>query len=86
MKTVLTLLTSLVFLSLAACKQPQQVRAKIFERQEVDSNKLMIKYSYIVKDRTYVDSLTTQNRIIDSEHIYITIDPSNPQKGIPAFK
>ena len=79
-----TLLPLLVMVCLfSACRQQQQLKAKIFERKELKGNRLMIRYQYLVNQTTYTDSATVANVIIDTDSISVIIDPSNPGKSIP---
>lgn len=70
---------------LSACKHKEQVKAKIFERKEVNKNRLIIKYRYVAGDRIYIDSASVRNIIIGNDSINIIIDPANPQRSLPDF-
>ncbi len=85
MKIKLSVLYLLIFLFLAACKEHQNVKAKIFERKEIRGDKLMIKYNYVANGQLYIDSATINNRVIPGDSIIVTIDPSNPRKGSLKF-
>ena len=79
-----TILRVLVMFCLfASCGQQQQLKAKIFERKDLKGNRLMIRYQYLVNEKTYVDSATVANVIINTDSISVIIDPSNPGKSIP---
>ena len=69
----------------AGCGQQQQVKAKIFERRDLQSNRLMIRYQYLVNDKLYIDSATVANVVINTDSIFVIIDPSHPEKAIPDF-
>jgi hypothetical protein len=67
-----------------SCKQQQQpLKGRIFERKEVDSTMLMIKYRYVVNGKENIDSVTINNRKIDNDSINLMTDPSNPGKAVP---
>ncbi len=68
-----------------ACKDRLKLKAKIFERKEVQGDKLMIKYKYVANGQFYVDSATVENKIIASDTINVTIDSSEPEKSSPQF-
>ena len=80
---ILILLISFLTVS---CGGSEVVKAKIFERKEVNDKTIMIRYQYAVNDQVYSDSLTMNNKVINSDSISIKIDPSNPSKGIPQFE
>lgn len=82
MKSYLPTLMAAIFF-LTACRQHQQVKAKIFERRELSKNRLIIKYKYLAGDRIYIDSASVKNTIIGSDSINVIIDPSLPGKSLP---
>ena len=75
--TILVLLTS----SLIACNSKQTATAKIFERREVEENKLMIKYAFNVEGRSITDSTIIDNKILNSDSVSVTYDPANPSEN-----
>lgn len=84
MKSILKSLFPLLFLFLLlACKDEQKLKAKIFERKEVEDNRLMIKYKYNAKGRSFIDSATIKNIVIANDSINVIIDPANPGKASP---
>jgi hypothetical protein len=60
------------------CDSKQTAAAKIFERREVEGNKLMIKYAFTAKGQSIIDSTILDNKVLNSDSISITFDPSNP--------
>lgn len=74
-----------VIFSILACRDQQQVRAKIFERKEVSENRLIIKYQYTLAGKTYIDSASVKNVVIGNDSINLIIDPANPQRSLPDF-
>lgn len=71
--------------SILACRDQQQVKAKIFERKELSENRLIIKYQYTLAGQTYIDSASVKNIVIGNDSITLIIDPSNPQRSLPDF-
>ncbi len=87
MKIILKRLLPFIFLSLfLACKDRQKLKAKIFERKEIQDDKLMIKYKYVANGQSYIDSATIENKVIGSDTINVTINPSEPEKGSPQLQ
>lgn len=81
MKSALpSLIIAFVF---CACGRQQQLKAKVFERRELKGNRLLIKYHYDFDNKSYIDSATLPNVVINSDSIFIIIDPSHPGKSIP---
>ncbi len=86
MKALLPVLSLVTFLFLlVSCRGGENVKARIFERREIRNDKLMIKYRYVIKEQSYIDSAMIENRIISGDSIDVTIDPSNPRKSSPEF-
>jgi hypothetical protein len=78
------LIVLLIFCVAAGCKN-QSLRGRIFERKEVDGNKLLIKYKYQANGKESIDSITINNRKLNSDSINLVSDPANPGKAIPDF-
>jgi hypothetical protein len=68
---------------LSACKNQQQVKAKIFERKELGQNRLVIKYKYLIDNKIYIDSASVRNTVIGNDSINIIIDVTNPAESLP---
>ena len=68
---------------LLGCKDQQIVKAKIFERKEIEKDRLLVKYVYLLNNQLYHDSAIIKNVVIGNDSIRVIIDPSNPAKGIP---
>ena len=77
------LIAAIFFVS--ACSQKKQVKAKIFERKQVNKNRLIIKYRFAERNKIYIDSASVRNIIIGNDSINLIIDPANPEKSIPDF-
>ena len=73
---VFIIISSALFL---ACNNERSIKAKIFERKKVGSNKLMIKYSYTLNEKSFTDSATLANTVIEGDSINIAVDPSEPR-------
>ncbi|MDB5246090.1 MAG: hypothetical protein JWQ40_484 [Segetibacter sp.] len=72
---------------LAACQQQQkEVQAKIFERRALDDSSLVIKYTYTVENKTWIDSATIKNIVISKDSINLIPNPSKPNAWMPDFK
>jgi hypothetical protein len=80
MKISLNILVLLTF-SLIACNSKQTATANIFERREVEENKLMIKYAFTVEGKSITDSTIIDNKILNSDSVSVTYDPSNPSEN-----
>ncbi len=76
------LVSLIVFIS---CGKQQKVKARIFERKQVDKNRIMIYYEYSLNNKTYRDSEIIRNFVINKDSIDLIIDPSSPGKGVPDF-
>jgi hypothetical protein len=63
-----------------SCNNKQRTIAKIFERKEIDGNKLMIKYSFITDGKSITDSTIIDNKVINGDSIFISYDRSNPSE------
>jgi hypothetical protein len=81
-----TLLLIFVVFLFSRCGNRQEVRAKVFERKEIESNRLIIKYGYQVNGKTFTDSAVIKNVVIGGDSINVIIDPDNPEKGLPDLK
>lgn len=77
--------TAMIAALFAACGQQQQVKAKVFERRQLQNNRLMIRYQYEVNNKPYTDSATVVNVVINTDSIFVITDPSNPARAIPDF-
>ena len=66
-----------------ACNSDQTTKARIFERRQIDSTEIMIKYQYTVDSRQYVDSATISNIILPQDTITVKVSSSNPAKSTP---
>jgi hypothetical protein len=75
----------LIVFFLSCLHKQQQVKAKIFERKEIDNNRLLLKYKYQSGATTYIDSVTVRNFVIANDSINIIIDPDKPQRSLPDF-
>jgi hypothetical protein len=78
LKVLIILLTFIT----AGCKR-QPLKGKIFERKEVDGQRLMIKYRYVANGKEITDSVTINNRKIDTDSIDLAPDPANPGRAVP---
>jgi hypothetical protein len=80
--------TSLTVLTLAAllfgCKANHHADAKIFERKEVEGNKLMIKYNYQVAGKPHTDSAIIKNKVLEGDTITVKYKASQPGNATPA--
>ncbi|HEX8333567.1 MAG TPA: hypothetical protein VF622_13185 [Segetibacter sp.] len=81
MKSSLTILLTLIFSTITACNTKQTATANIFERREVEENKLMIKYVFTVKGESITDSAIIDNKVLNSDSVSITYDPTNPSEN-----
>jgi hypothetical protein len=79
MKVLVILLS---FLSVG-CHNRHPLKGKIFERKEVDGNRLMIKYRYTTSGKENIDSVIIKNRKINSDSIDLISEPNNPGKVVP---
>lgn len=73
-------------LLLSACNSEQTASAHIFERKQVDSTQLMIKYNYSINDKQYTDSATIDNTVLKHDTITVKVDANSPEKSIPDLK
>lgn len=78
MKNVM--IATLMLLTLS-CKNQQTTKAKIFERKEVDGNKLLLKYKYNKAGKTFMDSTVVENVIIPDDTIEILIDENDNSRS-----
>ena len=85
MKSNLLLILVLLF-PVPSCRSQQSVKAKIFERKQIEENRLLIKFGYVVNEKEYIDSSIIKNVVLASDSINVIIDPANPAKAIPDFK
>jgi hypothetical protein len=65
-----------------ACKSDKKVQAKIFERKEIDSLQILIKYKYSVNNQQYVDSATIKNVALPNDTITVNL-ANNPSESTP---
>jgi uncharacterized lipoprotein NlpE involved in copper resistance len=71
---------------IVGCNQQSQVNATIFERKEIDSGNLLIKYRYIVDGQDHTDSAIISNQVIGSDSITIKISKTSPKTSIPLLE
>lgn len=69
--------------TITACNSREKIKARIFERKHLPENKLQIKYQYTAGGKQYLDSLTMENKVIDSDTITVLVQESNPSKSVP---
>jgi hypothetical protein len=86
MKSIALFVVIALTIFFVACHKQQQLKARIFERRELNGNRLMIQFKYTVKNKLYTDSATIANLVINNDSISIIIDPENPAKAIPELK
>ena len=70
----------------SACNSGTTASAHIFERQQIDSNKLMIKYRYSIDNKEYSDSATIENRVLHKDTITVKVDKGNPAETTPQLE
>ena len=81
MKIHSTFFIAIFLVALTSCESKQKAKAKIFERKEVEDNKLMIKYAFSVKGETITDSAVIENNVIGTDSVSVTFDPDDPSKN-----
>jgi hypothetical protein len=86
MKPTTAFLVSCFFIIMVGCSNEQTVKAQIFERKQIDSNQLMIKYQYSIKQQQFIDSTTIDNVVLHHDTIDIKVDNDNPAKSSPDLK
>ena len=72
---------AIFLVALTSCESKQKAKAKIFERKEVENNKLMIKYAFSAKGQIIIDSAVVENKVISTDSLSITFDPEDPSKN-----
>lgn len=82
MKKLIPILLFLLICFLS-CRDQEKVKAKIFERKQVEKNRLLIHFQYQVGSSIYKDSAIIRNTIIRNDSIDLIIDPANPGESIP---
>ena len=70
---------------LTACSSNRFVNARVYERREIEDNRLMIKYSYSVTGKTFLDSAAVKNKVMEGDTIRVSVDYRNPGKSKPAI-
>ena len=66
-----------------SCNNREKVKAKIFERKHLPQNKLQIKYQYTAEGKQYDDSVTIENKVLDSDTITVSISTKEPSENTP---
>jgi len=71
--------------SMTACTQHDNKKLKgfIYERKQVQQNKLMLKYRYKLNEKEYRNSITIANQGINSDSVDLKMDNSTDGKAIP---
>ena len=82
MKYPKSVIIVLLFLT-TSCGNHERVKANIFERREIEKDRLLIKYRYTVNGDSYTDSTIIKNVIIGNDSINVIINPSDPSKALP---
>ena len=72
-----------ILLLVGSCRDQQIVRAKVFERKQLEGARLAIKYFYIVNGNKFTDSAIIKNTVVGTDSINLIIDPSQPGRSIP---
>jgi hypothetical protein len=69
----------ILYFTLLSCNAKHETTATVIERRILPDSQLMIRYSFIVENKTIIDSVRTENRIISDslKVIYSASDPSN---------
>ena len=67
----------------AACSNKSYIKARVYERKEVTDNLIMIKYQYLAKGKTFIDSATVRNKVMEGDSIPIALDFRKPGKSKP---
>jgi hypothetical protein len=75
-----------VLLLIVSCKNQQSVKAKIFERKEVEGNRLLIGYKYVFDNKEYIDSAIITNVVVESDSISVMVNPKSPAKSTPEIE
>lgn len=63
---------------IAGCESKKTTNAKIFERREVEENKLMIKYAFLAGGTSIIDSSIIDNKVLNTDTVPVIYNPSNP--------
>ena len=72
----------LLFLfAFTGCEGKKTTKANIFERREVEENKLMIKYAFSANGTSIIDSTIIDNKVLNTDSIGVTYNPSNPAEN-----
>jgi hypothetical protein len=84
MRFVSVAIAVLLFLAtIAGCNSHEKIKARIFERKHLPDNKLQIKYQYAAGGKQYLDSITMENKVIDSDTITVVVQENNPSESVP---
>ena len=84
MKSILTSILILAFF--VACSNKSYVKARVYERKEVTDSLIMIKYRYMAKGKTFTDSATVRNKVMEGDSIKVSLDFKRPEKSKPSFE
>ena len=82
-KNFLPFVLLVMALGFVSCNRQKQANAIIFERKEIDSGQLMIKYSYSYNDVNYIDSATINSKVVVGDSIVVGVTVDSPEKSIP---
>jgi hypothetical protein len=75
-------ITAYLLLFLLACKQKHTLKAKIIERTTLN-NQLLIKYTFKLNNKQYIDSQMLANTVIPHDSIMIQIEGKKHHLLIP---
>jgi hypothetical protein len=72
-----------ILLVVVSCHNQKIVKAKIFERRQLEDARLLIKYRYNIGGKNYTDSAVIKNTVVSTDSINLIINPTQPGKSIP---
>ena len=78
LRTALLITGLVVFI---ACGKPQTTRARITERKHLPGNRLQIKYVFEQDGKQLLDSLITENKVLEGDSITVKRIPENPERS-----
>jgi hypothetical protein len=77
----------LFLITFVACSADHyETKAKILERKMLQDDQLLILYSFKAGDRTIVDSVRTENKVIPHDSLRVIYSASDPEKNTLKFE
>lgn len=75
---ILAFCSFIIILLIACNSNKQQCKAKIIERKQTTDSMLLISYQFLINDQYILDSVKTNNKLIQADSIIVEFNTNSP--------